>query len=480
MRAPALALSLLGTEIKALTYRHGSLSSKWANPEPWDDPENLAGIIKLSLSKAEPDGREVALVLAHPRLIDQVVELPPAKGWTLERLIERQAQNSKAFPGVPVWSWQPALPTKKTNAVLLHLLPRSTLDELSQGCQGLHLHLVRVLPTSAVLIGQLKALPLEKDEVALLAAETGRSTTIVVGRKDGRVALGRVLANSWTTAPDRVWVDLTRSIGFVEQQCGITVNSAWLFGPGAEAQIPAVQAVLKLPVRLSPVPYSPFYWAEQAAELTDKNDGNLVSLQDREAPRRRRVMALTICILTLLVLLALGALGGVEIMRQMDLKSLREINNLTSKLQDRKQEWQRKRAELERKRVLIEALNQPRSAPVPAWFFGYLGEAVPEDLVVSDLYLVRTNQCWAVRISGTAQPVPRAGSPPLVGAGSRAFATFTNRLVNGPFRLQITNGAYGRQFSPTSPTNTLAKGSVRSRAPSLPTLNPFLIEGVIQ
>ena len=125
------------------------------------------------------------------------------------------------------------MPTKKNNAALLHLLPKATLDQLNFACQKAHLRLVRVMPTSAVLIGQLKQLPLEKDEVALLVATTGPSTTIVIGRKDGRVALGRVLANSWSTALDRVWVDLTRSIGFAEQQCGVPVNSVWLFGPGA-------------------------------------------------------------------------------------------------------------------------------------------------------------------------------------------------------------------------------------------------------
>ena len=62
-------------------------------------------------------------------------------------------------------------------------------------------------------------------------------------------------------------MDLTRTVGFVNQQSGLTVSSAWLFGAGAELEVTYLSSALKMPVRTSPVPASPFYWAEQALKL---------------------------------------------------------------------------------------------------------------------------------------------------------------------------------------------------------------------
>ena len=40
--------------------------------------------------------------------------------------------------------------------------------------------------------------------MALLAAETGGTTTIVIGRKDGQIYLGRTLSSSWNVHPDQI------------------------------------------------------------------------------------------------------------------------------------------------------------------------------------------------------------------------------------------------------------------------------------
>src|SRR5262245_22822513 len=128
MEAPALALSVLGTEMKALAFRKGAPVAQWEGVEAADPTENFLAHLRALLSKTQPEGREIAMVLAHPRLNDQIVEVPPAQRWVLDRLLERQAQNCKTFPGAAVWSWQPALPTKKANAALLHLLPKTILD----------------------------------------------------------------------------------------------------------------------------------------------------------------------------------------------------------------------------------------------------------------------------------------------------------------------------------------------------------------
>ena len=62
--------------------------------------------------------------------------------------------------------------------VVLHLFPKQMISFLVLGCKRNGLRLATVLPISAVLHQQFVHLGLEKDEVGLLAAETGGSTTL--------------------------------------------------------------------------------------------------------------------------------------------------------------------------------------------------------------------------------------------------------------------------------------------------------------
>ena len=116
---------------------------------------------------------------------------------------------------------------------------------------------------------------------------------MIIGRNDGQIYLGRSLNGSWNVYPDRVNVDLNRTILYVEQQFGATVNSVWLFGKGAEGQARVMQAAVKLPVHLSPVQPNPFYWNAEALKLSNTDTNNLVSAEMLQAPHRRLMLRVT-------------------------------------------------------------------------------------------------------------------------------------------------------------------------------------------
>src|SRR6266536_2148252 len=141
--------------------------------------------------------------------------------------------------------------------------------------------------------------------IVLLAAETGGTTTVLIGRKDGEIYLGRTLNSSWNIYPDRVNVDLNRTILYVKQQFGESVGSICLFGKGAEEHLRVMQASVKVPVALSPTPPSPFYWNEEVQKLPNDDTNNLVSAELLQAPQRRRLVKVTGLII------GLAALGAV-------------------------------------------------------------------------------------------------------------------------------------------------------------------------
>jgi hypothetical protein len=478
MEKTALCISLLNGEVRAAALRRGAPAGLWQRPEALEELAGFADVARQAAAGTRAGGRHVAVVLAHSRLNHQIIEVPPARGWALDRFLQRRVQHLKTFEGEAAWSCQPALRTKSAEALLLHLCPQTLLDQLAQGCAAAGLQLTRVIPTVAVLSAHLRQLPLESGEVALLAAETGSSTTVVIGGKDGQVCQGRVLPGTWNEQVDRVAVDLNRTISFAKMQYAAPVNSVWLFGSDAATHAATIASVVKLPVKPSPVPYSPYYWAEQAGRLPERDDGNLISLETRMAPQRRRMLTVTSVILLVLAAATLGAAGYLEMLRRGELQTIAKLDTDISRLRQKKTELEAREAELDRKKELVKLVSEQKLPPVPGYFLGYLSDAVPEDLVLTQLRVVRTNDLWSVHLAGTLQALT---NPPPADALQRAFTALTNGLVTGPFKLKLTRAATGEAADPAragSPPEDLTPpvGLEGEEAPQ----HRFLIEGLMR
>src|SRR5439155_11119335 len=219
-----LCISWLNGQFKAMSVHKGVVSRKWEASQPADDLGSFPALLSEAVEQTGYNGTNVALALMHPRLTHQLVETPPAKGWLLERYLSRRIAQLKTFEGEAVWSYEPTPATRGANGLVLNLLPKNVLDQLIEACNEAGLHLLKVFPTTAPLMEGLRELPLEPNEVALLAAETAGTTTVVIGPKNGPMLLGRSVNNSWTQNVNRVVVDLHRTILFVEQQFGVTVK----------------------------------------------------------------------------------------------------------------------------------------------------------------------------------------------------------------------------------------------------------------
>src|SRR6266436_1782901 len=188
-----LCLSWLNGQVKAVTARNGAVLKSWERPDLAEDFSTFSAVLREAAVATDYIGTEVEVVLSHPRLTQQLVETPPLRGWNLRRFLDRQARQLKTFTTEAVFSYQPALPTKNAKAVLLHLFPKPFLDQMVQGCEQAGLRLSKVFPATAVLNHQLEELPVGADDVVLVAAETGGTTTVIIGRKDGQIYLGRTL-----------------------------------------------------------------------------------------------------------------------------------------------------------------------------------------------------------------------------------------------------------------------------------------------
>jgi hypothetical protein len=461
-----LSVSWLNNQFKAVSVHRGVIGAAWERPGDTDGPANFADFIREAVRQTGYHGQTVSLLLAHPRLVQQLVDLPPVKGQAMRRIIRRQALQQKLFPGEAAWACQTLLSAKGTQRVILHLFPKPMLDQLVQGCQRSGLDLISVVPVSAVLHRQLARLPLEKEEVVLLAAETAGSTTVVVGRQDGQLLLVRTLPNTWNGGLDRLAVDLNRTILYLSQQYGVAISEGvWLFGSGAREQAQALQGQMQLPVSLSPVEYQPCYWAADALKLRPGSSPNFLGPELQKAPQRRAYAKVVGVGLALLVLVAAAASTFSLRQARQETANIERLRQRVAQLQARRQQLRQSNAELSLQQQWINLVLDGRSAPVPVWFLGYLSEVVPPELAVTSLQLKREDNAWKLRLATAWQGT---ASPPAPLELSNSLARLRTQLSDGPFHL---TPASGREKDP----------SARLRAGRNPAGgDQFVIEGIIR
>lgn len=481
-----LSISWLNKQFKAVSIHRGLVEGTWERPEPIEGTSHFESLLREAIQNTGFRGQSVTLLLGHQRLVQQPLDLPPVKGTALTKLVQRQAAQQKVFQGEAAWAYETANSPKGTQRVILHLFPRILLGQLVNACRKYDLHLRAVIPPSAVTHYQLSQLPAAKDEVDLLAAETGGSTTVVISRNDGQMILARTLPCSWNEDVDRTAVDLNRTILFASQQYGVTIKKEiWVFGSGAREKILGLQNKLQLLVKPSPVDDTPFYWAIETAKLRPTSAPNFISADQQKAPQRR-VFAKVVAAGTVVVMVAsLAATAYAFFQARQERKNVIHQREQLFKLQNHHKDLQIRNYELQRRQQISTLIVDQTPAPVPVWLLAYLSEAVPADLVLTNLHVARTNGLWQVQLAGAA--VPNAAPGTNAPGPESAIELFRSALVRGPLKLELqapTNKepAATLEKKPTAATELFNRARSALGEETTPAAQPshFLIEGVMR
>ncbi len=400
----------------------------------------------------------------------------------------RQAQQQKMLAGDAAWASQTSPVGKGAKNIVLHLFPSPLLNQFIQGCKRSGLHLAGVVPASALLQHQLTQLPLAKNEFGLLAAETGGSTTLVIGRNDGQILLARTVSDTWNDACERLGVNLNRTVLFANQQYSVALKGLWLFGEGADEQCDTLQRQLQLPVQVSPMAYEPFYWAIEAPKLAGELVPNLISPKLQKAPQRR-VFAKVVATATALVVTgSLAASAYFCSLARREAEDAKVLSTEVARLQVRETQLEQLDSEMCRKQQAMKLIAADRLPPTPAWLLAYLGEAVPSDLVVTNLHIKRERDCWRVKLAGTPQQGAKEPEPPPV---SVLVAQLEARLSGSPFYLKITEPSdpSAKEKPAAVPPQAGSPGwlsrlpsavSGKPVAPKVTPIDHFAIEGVMR
>src|SRR5258708_36925913 len=99
-----LSVSWLNGQFKAVAIHRGAPEGTWENPAQAEAGAVFEVLLRQAVEKTGFRGQTVSLLLAHPRLVQQDVDVPPVKGAALNKILQRQAQQQKKFPGEPAWA----------------------------------------------------------------------------------------------------------------------------------------------------------------------------------------------------------------------------------------------------------------------------------------------------------------------------------------------------------------------------------------
>src|SRR5580704_8213586 len=88
-----LSVSWLNNQFKAVAVHRGNVIGSWEQPGEIEGANNFENFIREAVSKTAYRGQNVSLLLAHPRLVQQLVDVPPTKAAAVSRVIQRHAEQ---------------------------------------------------------------------------------------------------------------------------------------------------------------------------------------------------------------------------------------------------------------------------------------------------------------------------------------------------------------------------------------------------
>jgi hypothetical protein len=481
MHKDILVFFWLNGSIRFMSMSRGQPVAVWECTERID-PESsadLARIVVEGVERTQYAGKDLAVVLETPLVTQQLLETPPAKGRDLESFIERQIDHLKIIPERVAWAFQPVHPTRGSNGVMLYLLPEAVRNRLRTVAQVAGLHLLMLVPPSALLVQLIGDVPIGEREVALLAVEISGSVSLVAARKDGKLFMTRSLPSSWELEPERIASQIYRSLVFVRQQFGVDITRLHLAGRAVPESVMDLLGKTGVSITTGALDLDSS-WPRLVANLSPRTSANLITREQQRAPRRR--LELMICATMLGVSVLAGLVVSLTVEYRLHQTS-RKVESSQSKLADlqmKKSDLNRQFDQLSQDGKLISYVNTARMLPVPGIFTAYVASKLPAELILTKLRVLRVDcfsdpknpsveERWTVRLEGC---VSWQGSDDAdSGKAHDAYAGLVNELAEGPFRLSITDRT--KLFAPRRQKPSWTTTSNKDQS------EQFFIEGVI-
>jgi hypothetical protein len=434
MDKKVLAICWLNGQFKAMAVHKGAVKSIWESPQIVDENADFQAVLNEAVNQTGYNGVNVCILISSRKLMYHLIEVPPVSGADLEYYIERKANQLKAFDEPLSFCYIKTLPTRISNGVLVNIYPRSFLEKLTGRCNEIDLHLSRMFTLQSVMRTQLGSLNVAIEEPVVLAADVNGSTALLIGRKDGEVYFGRTIYGNWKVDPEYVCNEIMRSVLFVKQQFGIMATRVFLYGTELDRWKNAVEQICGLPAEPISYPSTAIDWLKECLKLSEDSNDNLVTADLRQEPQTRLFLRMT-GFLAVLIIAGIGiwiAFVEKEIKHQKNVYA--SLVPAQKQLEETKNKLFAVRDEIQHRQQFVKLITDNIIHPVPGWFFGYLCDVFPDDLVLKELEIRWTNGLWHVRIVGVVHPADDKTAEQALAFGMQLLQ---NRLERSPFHFKV-------------------------------------------
>jgi len=435
MDKKVLAIYWLNGRFKALSIYKGEVKAVWESPKLVEDESNFQAALTDSVSQTGYDGVKVSVLISNRKTMFHLIEVPPVTGADLEYYVERKANQLKTFDDPLAFCYKKTLPTRISNGLLINIYPRPFLEKLAEACRNIDLHLSRMFTLQSVMQMQLGSLKVPSEEVVALAADVEGATALLIGRKDGEIYFGRTIYGDWKVDAEYVGTEIMRSILFVKQQFGAMALRLFIYGNENEKWTKTLEQFVGFPVEAPSYPSTPVDWLKESLKIRDDVTDNLVTPDLRQEPQARLFLKMVGFLAVVVAVCIGGWIGFVEKNVAKQNSEYMRLIPLLEKLEGEKKVVISRKEELEHRQQFVKYVTDNITNPVPGWFFGYLCDVFPDDLVLKELHIHQTNGLWYVHIDGVVQP---ADNKNLEQALSFGLQLLQNRLERSPFHFKVT------------------------------------------
>ncbi|MFK8066678.1 MAG: hypothetical protein AB8D52_00365 [Gammaproteobacteria bacterium] len=394
-------ISWIYEEFRISRFQFGKPVESWTSPTPVLNSADFDQAIKAASEAINMRrGGDVAITFESDVHTHSFLELPSMTDKDLEQYLERHVDQEKTFPGEASWSYCRTSKTSRGKGVLLHLMPKKILDSLIKACEKNKLDLRKVVPLTDIMSQHIPGLPSHDDGIIVLVALFDEHVEIVVADGTGESYFVRELGFHWNKEIlGRLKLDIERTLLYTKQQFD-SVCHIWIMGEESETAAAELKSHFDVEVDADPGSANSNFWAREVISLPNKLTSNFIPNSLQNAFARRAVVQTGVwCAAASLVV----AVGSTLIIQSIKFGDSFENHNRISELELEKRNLLDQYKTLNNKHSRLDALLT-ESKPVPAWFLSYLGEIVPDAMILSKATFSHDGGKWIFRLEGATDP----------------------------------------------------------------------------
>ena len=433
--------------LHAASFRRQKMTQSWSCETSVRTVAEFEAVIDEMLAKLEFGGTEMFILLENELFQHQTEGIPSFSEAAGRSYLKGRIQRYQQENGPVLWVSQPTIVVKQEQAILLHLLPTSFYDQLNRVLLLRHLDLTRILPLVVPLQYELNKIPAGKDTPVIVVAESGSSTSVVVGRIGGPLLFARTILAELSREPSRVGVEVNRSLLFAKQHHDCAVDRIWLMAQSGQVS-PELNAKCGSSRKIVVLPTTPIDWLQTTIKLSSQQPVNLLASYLKRKQQHRLIR---------LSLLALGWFGLVLMILNFlsqanDWKNesarMAELRGREPALNTERDQILKRNATIDRQQAFIKQIETDRLPSVPTSLIGYVASILPSSARLTDFSVKRETETggWTFRVDGMIESDDETARD--------LIKNMQHQLEKSPFRARFTDSARVLNAAPVSSFTT--------------------------